>query len=421
MRFETFVALRYLRGKRKNRFVSLITLISVAGVSVGVIALIVVISVMTGFDNALRATVIGNRAHLTLTDPHGRDIEDVPGFMEKVKAAAPEVKAMGPIMQVEALLKTDSRHSNAATGAYVIGVDPTLESDVTQLADNLTSKDGRQFGYGRLPEDKEIVLGYRLAQRLGVNLGSEVAVVTARSGNTFIGPQAGKTVWLTVSGISQAKMSDFDLLYAFVNIPTAKMLTGNRGVDAVHCKLDDPFMADAVGLKLESALGCRTETWYQNQREFFDALKQEKLAMFIILVFIILVAAFNITSTLIMVVMEKRRDIGILKTLGTSTFSILRLFIIEGLLIGLSGTFFGVVCGTLLAYNINPVAEFIAGLFGIDLFNSQIYYFDRIPVAVVGSDVFWITLCAVVLTFVSTLYPAYSAARLNPVDALRHE
>jgi lipoprotein-releasing system permease protein len=216
-------------------------------------------------------------------------------------------------------------------------------------------------------------------------------------------------------------MSDFDMLYAFVNIPTAQMLTGNRGVDAVHCKLDDPFMADATGLKLQSALGCRTETWYQNQREFFDALKQEKLAMFIILVFIILVAAFNITSTLIMVVMEKRRDIGILKTLGSSTFSILRLFIIEGLLIGLSGTFIGVVCGALLAYNINPVAEFIAGLFGIDLFNSQIYYFDRIPVAVVGRDVFWITLCSVVLTFVSTLYPAYSAARLNPVDALRNE
>jgi lipoprotein-releasing system permease protein len=143
--------------------------------------------------------------------------------------------------------------------------------------------------------------------------------------------------------------------------------------------------------------------------------------MFIILVFIILVAAFNITSTLIMVVMEKRRDIGILRTLGSSGSSVLLLFILEGLFIGLSGTVIGVIAGTLLAYNINPVAEFLASLFGIDLFNSQIYYFDRIPVAVVPWDIFWITVSAVVLTLLSTLYPAWSAARLDPVEALRYE
>ena len=143
--------------------------------------------------------------------------------------------------------------------------------------------------------------------------------------------------------------------------------------------------------------------------------------MFIILVFIILVAAFNITSTLIMIVMEKRRDIGILRTLGSSGYSILQVFIIEGLMIGLSGTVIGVVAGTLLAYNLNPVAEFVAGLLGIDLFNSTIYYFDGIPVAVVPWDVAWITVSAVVLTFLSTLYPAWSAARVNPVDALRYE
>jgi lipoprotein-releasing system permease protein len=226
---------------------------------------------------------------------------------------------------------------------------------------------------------------------------------------------------LIVSGISQAQMSDFDMYYAFVDVKTMSLLTGVDGVQAIHCKLSDPFLADDVAERIERDLGLRVTTWYESQEVFFGALKQEKFAMFIILVFIILVAAFNITSTLIMVVMEKRRDIGILRTLGISGSGVLLIFMLEGLFIGLTGTFFGVIAGTLLAYNLNPVAGFIAGLFNIDLFNSQIYYFDRIPVAVIPFDILWITVSAIVLTFISTLYPAWSAARLDPVEALRYE
>jgi lipoprotein-releasing system permease protein len=154
---------------------------------------------------------------------------------------------------------------------------------------------------------------------------------------------------------------------------------------------------------------------------FFGALRQEKLAMFMILVFIVLVAAFNISSTLMMMVMEKQRDIGILRTVGVSAMSILRLFIIEGLIIGITGTLLGVVLGTVLAFYVNPVAEFLAWVFRVDLFNSQIYYFDRIPSKVVPADVARITVAAVILSFLSTIYPAWSASRLNPVDALRYE
>ncbi len=422
MRFETYVAFRYVRGKRKNRFVSLITVISVAGVSVGVIALIVVMSIMTGFDNALRETIIGNRAHLTVEELGGGvKIGEPDQVIAQLEALCPEIVASGPLIQVEALLKNKTRSGERTTGAFVVGVDPERETAVTMLAENLTRKGGRQCGSGRLPDEKEIVLGYRLARRIGAFVGSEIQVITDKPSISPWGKVRVQRVMLIVSGIAQAKMSEYDSLYGFVDIPTAQMLTGSKGVDAVHCKLTNPFLADQIADRILAKLGLGATTWYESQAPFFEALKQEKLAMFIILVFIILVAAFNITSTLIMIVMEKRRDIGILRTLGTSGRSVLLLFVLEGLLIGLAGTIIGVVAGTLLAYNINPVAEFLAGLFGIDLFNSQIYYFDRIPVAVVPWDILWITVCAVILTLLSTLYPAWSAARVEPVEALRYE
>jgi lipoprotein-releasing system permease protein len=418
VQFESFIALRYMRGKRKNRFVSLITIISVAGVSVGVIALIVVMSVMTGFDNALRASIIGNRAHLHIMLDTRHTIDDPETLTERIRQSSPEVIGAGPIIEAEALIQ----HGRYATGAFILGVDPEVETSVTDFAKNLTDAEGRTHGMGALPGEKEIVLGYRLAERMQARIGSEIAVMTLRTGPTPLGMRQGKPIYLTVSGISEARMSEFDQAYAFVDIGTAKMLTGKDGVDAIHVKLSDPFLADVAAEKIEQAgLSVDVKTWYESQAEFFSALKQEKLAMFIILVFIILVAAFNITSTLIMIVMEKRRDIGILRTLGASARSILLIFIVEGLLIGVGGTLLGVFLGTILAYYINPVAEFIAWVLGVDLFNSTVYYFDRIPVDVVPLDVTWVTLSAVALTFLSTLYPAWSASRLQPVDALRYE
>jgi len=417
VRFETFVAARYLRGKRKTRFISLITFISVAGVSVGVTALIVVMSVMTGFDNALRETIIGNRAHLTVMNRAGLPMEDPEAVIADMEALSSDVLGAGPIMQMEALIK----RGEYTTGAFVLGVDPEREASVTDLPRNLTREGGRMFGEGTMPGEKEIVLGFRLAHRLAARVGSEVAVMTDKPTVTPFGMRPGNQVFLTVSGISQAKMSDFDNLYAFVDIDTARMLSGRKEVDAVHIRLSDAFLADKVARLVHEKLPYRAETWYESQEAFFEALKQEKVAMFIILVFIVLVAAFNITSTLIMIVMEKQRDIGILRTLGASGWSILNIFILEGLLIGLSGTIIGLGLGVTLSYYINPVAEVVAWFLGVDLFNSTIYYFDGIPVAIVFADLVWITVSAVILTLVSTLYPAWSATRLNPVDALRYE
>ena len=419
MRFEGYIASRYVRGKRKNRFVNIITVISIAGVAVGVMTLIVVMSVMTGFDLALRDSIIGNRSHLTVSSRLSHKIYDWESISADLEALCPQIEASGPVVQIESILE----NGRDQTPAIILGVDMEREAKITQLAENLTSNGGRQYGAGELPGDKEIILGYKLAmQRLGATVGSRVKALTFRKTSGVLGTRPGGQLYLQVSGISQAKMYEFDAVYGFVNLETARMLSGDEGVLGVHMRLEDPFQSAAVKEVIEREFSdLKAETWYENQEAFFGALEQEKFLMFIVLSFVVLVAAFNITSTLIMVVMEKRRDIGILRTLGVGTASILKIFIAEGLFIGLGGTFLGVVGGTLFSTYLNPIAEFLASLFGVDLFNSQIYYFDRIPVAVQPYDVVVITICSILLTFISTLYPAWSASRLNPVDALRYE
>ena len=419
MRFEGYIASRYVRGKRKNRFVNIITVISIAGVAVGVMTLIVVMSVMTGFDLALRDSIIGNRSHLTVTNVLSHQIYDWENLSTDLEDKCPEIVASGPVVQIESLLMNGRDQSPA----MILGVDVERETRITQLAENLTTEGGRQYGAGELPGDKEIVLGYKLGlQRLGATVGSRIKALTFRKSTGAMGTQPMGQLYMRVSGISQAKMYEFDMVYGFVNLTTARMLSGDKGVQGIHMRLQDPFQAAAVKEVIEAEYpDLRAETWYENQEAFFGALEQEKFLMFIVLSFVVLVAAFNITSTLIMVVMEKRRDIGILRTLGVSTSSILRIFIYEGLFIGLGGTFLGVVCGTLFSMYLNPIAEFLASLFGVDLFNSQIYYFDRIPVSIQEFDIAVITVCSILLTFLSTLYPAWSASRLNPVDALRYE
>lgn len=422
MRFELFAAMRYLRGKRRNRFISLISMISVAGVAVGVMTLIIVMSVMTGFDIALRDTIVGNRAHFTVHAAHSDTLADYEQVIEDIETLCPDILGAGPIVQIGALMQGETGYSpGKESEAYVIGIDPERESQVTYLDENLTTNGGRQFGRGTVPGRKEIVLGYILAQHLRVGVGDKVSLLTRKDSINPMGARKSQELVLTVSGVSHAQMHDFDALYAWVNLRTAYLLTGVKEVQGVHCRIEDPNEAAIYKDLIEDNTGYRVQTWFENQQAFFMALQQEKFAMFIILIFIVLVAVFNITSTLIMMVMEKKRDIGILRTLGASSGLILRLFMIEGLFIGIGGTVVGVVAGTLLSFYLNPVAEFLAGLFGIDLFNSQIYYFDRIPVSIVPNDVFYITIISVILSFLSTLYPAWSASRLNPVDALRHE
>ncbi|MCP4641864.1 MAG: lipoprotein-releasing ABC transporter permease subunit [bacterium] len=421
MRFEAFVAARYLRGKRKSRFISLITLISIAGVAVGIMALIVVMSVMSGFDEKLMGTIIGNHAHLQIVKSWNEPIEHPYELIEELEALCPEIVAASPFIEIKAVLKASGGRAVDYEPAFIYGVDIERETGVTQLADNLSRENGRQLGNGDLPEDNQIVLGYILAENIGVYIDNDVAVITPNESPSPRGRNFVQQKILTVSGISQAQFSDFDAAYAYVNIGTAEKIKRQRGVDGIHVKLTDPWLARTVGDRIREHLGYRTITWYESQQAFFEALVQEKVAMFIILMFIVLVAAFNITSTLIMIVMEKRRDIGILRTIGVSSGGVMRVFMLEGLYIGFGGTVLGLVGGTLFAHNLNIIAGSVARLLNLDVFNNVIYYFDHIPVSIIPRDVALIALSAFVLTFLSTLYPAWSASRLDPVDALRYE
>lgn len=409
MRFETYIALRYLRGKRKSRLLSLITVIAVAGVAVGVMALVVVMSVVSGFEQAFTDAIIGNRAHITV-QTRGATFGAPEAFIERLESAVPEVVAASPVSQAEALLRNPGV-KKAQSGGFVLGIDPARDKEVTCLSDNLTSTGGRTHGEGRLPGDGEIVLGYRLAEKLDAGIGTRIKVATDRS----------QGLSLVVCGISQARLADLDSYYSFVTLATVARLTRQEGAQAIQCKVRDPLAAAAVARKIEDTLGVVAFTWHESQREFFVMLQQNKGVLFIILVFIVLVASFNIASTLIMMVMEKRQDIGVLRTIGVSGLSVLLIFILEGLLIGLVGTAIGVVAGSMVAFNIDPISQGIAWMMGLGSFRPEIYQLDRLPAAIDLGDIAVIAACATVLTFISTIYPAWSASRLNPIDALRRE
>ncbi len=396
MKTELFISWRYLITKRKEKFISLISIISILGIAIGVMALIVVIGVMTGFDKDLRDKIVGNYSHITITSYKGIDDKEYDRIVSRIFLNT-QIKGVSPYVQGQVLIKEGNRF--IAVGLK--GINPETESSVTKITKYLTKGNLNNLG-----QDK-VIIGKELALYLGLGLNSELTTYSP----------FGKERNLKVVGIFNSGMYDYDLNLIFTDLKTAQDILGlNNKFSAIAVKLENLNLADKVKNQLSNVLGFdyNLKTWMDANQNFFAALKLEKLAMFIILTLIILVASFNIISTLVVMVVEKTRDIGILKAIGMASSRIRKIFIYEGLIIGALGTFLGTVGGVLLCGLLKKY-QFIK-------LPQDIYYIDKLPVSIeFWPDITLIILAAIAIILISTIYPARKASRLNPVEALRYE
>jgi len=413
VRYELLVGLRYTRAKRRNHFISFISLTSMAGIALGVAALIVVLSVMNGFQTELRARILGVASHVQISGA-GNRLADWQSIIS-VALKHPRVQAAAPFVNAQGMLSA----GQAVRGAVVRGVLPADEDRVAEIgrhmrAGQLQALKGGEFG---------IVLGTDLARALGVLPGERVALIAPQGQVTPAGV-IPRLKQFTVVGLFEIGMFEYDSGLALIHLEDAQRLYQMDGaVSGVRLKLDDLFAARTVARELMAKLGADlfASDWTRSHANFFRAVEIEKRVMFIILTLIVAVAAFNIVSTLVMLVTDKQADIAILRTLGASPRSVMEIFVVQGALIGVIGTLIGVVGGVLLALNVDVVVPAIENTLGFKFLAKDVYYISDLPSDVQAKDVATIGLVSLALSFLATIYPSWRASRVNPAEALRYE
>ncbi|HQS36696.1 MAG: ABC transporter permease [Methylotenera sp. 24-45-7] len=417
--YELFVGWRYTRAKRKNHFISFISLTSMVGIALGVAALIVVLSVMNGFQKELRTRILGVASHLEITGSNNQlaDWQNIAEFTSKTKrviASAPYITAQGMLS-----------YSQGVQGAIIRGIVPAAEDKVADLgkhmqAGSLSDLRAGEFG---------IILGTDLAYALGAQIGDKVVVMAPQGQFTPTGV-VPRLKQFTLVGLFQIGMYEYDAGLALIHMDdAAKLYRMGANVSGVRLKLNDLFEAPAMSATITDQLNRRLNPfgnyfvtdWTQQHANFFRAVQMEKRVMFIILTLIVAVAAFNIVSTLVMAVTDKRADIAIMRTFGASPASIMKIFIIQGAFIGVIGTLLGAVFGVLLALNIETIVPLIESAFQVQFLAKDVYYISDLPSDLVWSDVVTIVSVSFVLSLLATIYPSYKASRINPAEALRYE
>jgi lipoprotein-releasing system permease protein len=403
MSYESFIAFRHLRGGHRSGFISIITIISIAGVFVGVAATDIVISVMNGFQAELRKRLLGVSAHVVVLRYFDEGIGDYEKLSERVKQF-PHVVSAEPFIYSKAVIRARSR----ADGIVIRGLAPQASPDV------LGHLEEGNADFGGVPDG--ILLGSELADRLRVGVGDSVSLISPFKGSeTPLGfvPKVGR---FPVVGIFNLGFYEYDASLAFLSLSQAQDFfdLGNT-VTGIEVRLDNLDLASKMAKEIEEGLGYpyRTNDWIQLNQNLFSALKLEKLTMFVILSLIVLVAAFNIIATLIMIVVEKTKDIGILKAMGATDRSVLRIFMWEGLAVGIAGTFCGTGIGVLLSW--------LVGRYRFITIPGEVYFLDRLPAKLEWGDFAIVALVALLISFLATIYPAWRASKLEPVEAIRFE
>ncbi len=410
---ELFIGLRYTRAKRRNHFISFISAISMLGIMLGVMALIVVLSVMNGFHKEVRERILGMASHATISGVNG-ELSDWHEVMAQA-SRFPHVIGEAPYVEGQGMLISGQKVS----GVMLRGIVPELEGQVSSVLTKVTKgsiEDLVAGGFG-------IILGRELALILGVGVGDKVTLVTPQINVTPAGimPRLKR---FDVVGIFEVGMGDYDRGVAILHIDdAAKLMRLKDAVTGVRLKLDDLYLAQEVSRDLALKMGgyYRISDWTMQHRNFFAALQTEKRMMTIILSLIVAVAAFNIVSTMVMVVTDKQSDIAILRTLGASPGSVMGIFMVQGATLGVVGNLLGILFGVTLAFNVETIVSGIEKLFGVTFLDSSIYYISKLPSDPQVGDVTFIGIAALVITLLATLYPAWRASRTQPAEALRYE
>ena len=407
------IGLRYLRAKRRNRFISFISLISMFGIGLGVMVLITVMAVMNGFDTEIQNRVFGMANHITVLPYSGlKDWQSMRQQLIKqqhVVAAAPLVKGQGMLT-----------NSGSVHAALVTGIDPKLEQHVSIVGANMVE--------GKLenltPGSFGIVLGEQLAMSLGVMQGDKVVLVTPKAAVTVVGIVPTYKRFTVVGTFKLGNGFAFDRNYAYINLQDAQHLysLGNR-VSGLRLKIDALYQAPYIARDIMNKLGrnVRVQNWTQQFGPLFKAISMEKNMLFLVLLMIIAVAIFNLVSSLVMLVMDKQSDIAVLRTLGATPGTVMRIFIVQGTVIGIIGTALGIIGGVLLSMNVTAVVTWLQQVLHMQLISSGIYYLDYLPSEIHSGDIIRIGVITLVMAMLATLYPAWRAAKIQPAEALRYE